>query len=408
MAFQQGLSGLNAASKNLEVIGNNVANANTVGFKESRAQFADVYASSLAGAGSNTPGLGTRVQDIAQQFSQGNLNITNNALDVAVNGDGFFRLSNNGAALFSRNGEFHIDKNGYIANANNDHLTGYPVAASGAVLSTSAPQDLRVATADISPNTTSQAQVVSNFDSRKTALPLAGFNATDPSTYHNSTTVQIYDSLGNSHGLTTYFLKDATNRWQVMAENDGVAVGAGPIGAITFNSSGAIDTTATMLPFNLSLNMTGGATTPQAIALDFTTTTQFGAPYGVTTVNQNGYTSGRLLGFNIGDNGQIMGRYSNGQTRPQGQIVLASFVNPQGLVPVGNNNWSESAESGQPLVGAPQTGALGTLQSGALEESNVDLTAELVNMITAQRVYQANAQTIRTQDALLQTLVTLR
>jgi len=408
MGFQQGLSGLNAASKNLEVIGNNVANTNTVGFKTSRAEFGDVYASSLLGASTNSPGLGTTVQDIAQQFTQGSLSVTNNPLDVAVNGDGFFRLSKNGAISFSRNGAFHVDRDGYIVNANSERLTGSPVSPNGAILNSSVPQDLRVGTADVAPNTTTEAQVVANFDSRSTTLPVAGFSSSDPATYHNSTTVQFYDSLGNSHSLTTYFMKDAPNRWQVFAENDGAPVGVGPVGTITFTSTGAIDTAATTLPFNLSLNIAGGATTPQAVALDFTNSTQFGAAYGVTQVSQDGYTSGRVLGFSIGDDGMVLGRYSNGQTRPQGQIVLASFRNPQGLTPIGNNDWLESSESGQPLVGAPSTGSLGVLQSGALEESNVDLTAELVNMIVAQRVYQANAQTIRTQDQLLQTLVTLR
>ena len=276
------------------------------------------------------------------------------------------------------------------------------------MLSTSAPVDLRVDTANIQPKASTQSLVVANLDSRVSNLLPASFNALDPSTYHNSTTVQEFDSLGNPHNLTMFFLKSANNTWQVFAQNDGVAVSGSPVGTINFTTGGSINTATTTLPFNLSLTMSGGAVTPQPLALNFNNSTQFGSNFGVTQITQDGYTAGRLLGFNISPNGMVQGRYSNGQSKPQGQIVIASFSNPQGLQPLGNNAWGESSASGQPLVGAPNSGALGVLQAGALEESNVDLTAELVNMITAQRVYQANAQTIKTQDSLLQTLVTLR
>jgi flagellar hook protein FlgE len=409
MSFQQGLSGLNAASRNLEVIGNNVANTSTIGFKTSRAEFADVYATSIAGATSNQSGIGVTVSDVAQQFQQGNLSITNNPLDVAVNGTGFFRLSKQGSIVYTRNGQFQIDKDGYITNSAGDRATGYPANAAGLILQSSIPAEIRVDTADQSPQVTSQAILTANLDSRRAVLPPAGFNFNDPTTYHNTTTIQIFDTLGNSHNLSLFFLKNAANSWQVYAQNDGAALNGGaPVGTVNFSSAGTIDTATTTLPFALSVPMAGGATTPQAVNLDFTGTTQFGANFGVTRVNQDGYTSGRLLGFTMSNDGVILGRYSNGQSRAQGQIVLASFTNTQGLQPLGGNQWAESSASGQPAIGVPNTGNRGVLQAGALEESNVDLTAELVNMITAQRVYQANAQTIRTQDALLQTLVTIR
>jgi flagellar hook protein FlgE len=258
---------------------------------------------------------------------------------------------------------------------------------------------------------TSKTGVVANFNSSATALNPANFKFTDSTTYTSTTTAQIFDSLGNSHNLSLYFIKStaAANTWDVRAQLDGVAVAAGAsVGTLTFTTGGAIDFTKTTLPFALSLAMVGGATTPQAVNLDFTGSTQYGSPFGVTTVNQDGYAAGSLLGYNISASGLISGNYSNGQTRPQGQIVLASFSDPQGLQNIGNNAWSQSFTSGQALIGTPGAGTLGALQSGALEQSNVDLTAQLVNMITAQRDYQANSETIKTEDQLLQTLVSLR
>jgi flagellar hook protein FlgE len=409
MAFQQGLSGLNAASYNLEVIGNNVANANTAGFKSSRAEFSDVYATYWGGATLNQTGIGVNVSDIAQMFQQGNMSVTNNPLDMGVNGAGFFRMSSQGAITYTRNGQFRVDKDGYFSNSQGDRLTGFPANAAGAILQSSSPVDLRVSTMDLSPQSTTTAAITSNFDSRKTPLPAAGFNFTDPLTYHNTTTLQLFDSLGNPHNLSVYFLKTAPNSWEVYGESDGAPLnGSAALGTVNFTSAGTIDAAATTLPFSLSIPVTTGAVSPQPIALDFTGATQFGSSFGVTQIAQDGYASGRLLGFAITNDGIIQGRYSNGQTLSQGQIVLASFMNQQGLQPIGNSGWAETSESGQPIVGTPNQGSRGVISSGSLEESNVDLTAELVNMITAQRAYQANAQTIKTQDQLMQTLVNLR
>ncbi|MEO7402465.1 MAG: flagellar hook-basal body complex protein, partial [Burkholderiales bacterium] len=242
------------------------------------------------------------------------------------------------------------------------------------------------------------------------AVPVGVFSFNNPATYNNATTVQTFDSLGNSHSLSLFFVKTAANSWDVRGQVDGNPIAGGaPIGTgLNFTSSGAINAVTTTLPFNLSLPYATGAVTPQAVTLDFTGSTQYGASFGVTDVTQNGFTSGRLIGYNIGSDGVVNGRYSNGETRTQGQIVLATFTNNQGLDPLGDNVWAETRESGAPAVGAPKTGLNGSLQAGAVEESNVDLTAELVNMITAQRVFQANSQTIRTQDQLLQTIIQLR
>lgn len=405
MSFQQSLSGLNAASKNLEIIGNNVSNANTVGFKSSRAQFADIYANSLLGSGKNSAGIGVTVQSIAQQFGQGNITVSSNPLDVAINGSGFFRLSTGGAITYTRNGQFQVDKDSYLVNASGARVTGYPADANGNVVQT-APVELALSTADLAPKATASSKLVANLDSRTTTTIAAPFNPNDATTYHTASGLTVYDSLGNERIMQVFFRRTAPNTWQVFMSEGGTALNGGAaVGTLNFTAGGVLTPTA---PFNISFTSTNGAVTPQVFTLDFTGTTQFGAQFGVTSITQDGYATGKLAGFSIGTDGVILGRYSNGQTRAQGQMVLSSFANPQGLVPIGDNQWAESSISGQPVVGAPQGGNLGNLQSGALEESNIDLTRELVDMITAQRIYQANAQTIKTQDQMLQTLVNLR
>lgn len=407
MSFQQGLSGLNAASKNLDVIGNNVANTNTVGFKQSQAQFADVFANSLSGGSSLQAGIGVKVADIAQQFNQGSITVSNNPLDIAINGNGFYRLSDQGAISYSRNGQFHPDKDGYIVNSSGLRLTGYTATAAG-VINASAPTDLRISTADSPPAATTLVNGVVNLDSREAVLSSAAFDLTDPTTYHSSTSLSIHDSLGNPSTLSAYFLKTGTNSWDVFAANDGTLLNGGaPVGPLNFLSNGALDP-ASSSTFSLTAPVTTGAVNPLVFDLDFTGTTQFGSNSGVNALNQDGYTSGRLTGFAVGADGIISGSYSSGKFLTLGQVALANFANPQGLELRGNNTWTESAASGAALVGTPDTGGLGVLQAGAVEDSNVELTSELVNMITAQRVYQANAQTIKTQDQLLQTIVNLK
>ena len=406
MSFQQGLSGLNAASKSLDVIGNNVANANTVGFKMSEAEFADVFANSLNGSGGTQVGIGTTVRAISQQFSQGNITVTNNPLDIAINGKGFYRMSSNGAITYSRNGQFQLDKDGYIINSDKAKLTGYAASASG-VLDTSAPTELRISSSDSMPSATTTVNATLNLDSRSTA-PTAAFSLTNPDSYNNSTSVAVYDSLGNAHTLSLYFVRRSTaNSWDVYAASDGTQVGSGALGVLAFKDDGTLDTTASNLSAVSVTGLSNGAK-DMSYTLDFAETTQFGSAFGVNSLAQNGYTSGRLSGLSVAADGTIQGRYTNGQSSRLGQVTLANFANSQNLQPAGGNSWAETAESGAALIGAPNSGTLGVLQSAAIEDSNVDLTAELVNMITAQRVYQANAQSIKTQDAVLQTLVNLR
>ncbi|WP_194723073.1 flagellar hook protein FlgE [Noviherbaspirillum malthae] len=440
MSFQQGLSGLNAASKSLETIGNNVANANTVGFKGAQAQFADVFANALTGAGGAQVGIGTKVAAVVQQFTQGNITTTNNPLDMAINGGGFFRMSNNGAITFSRNGQFQLNKEGFIVNANGSHLTGYMADVNG-VLSTGAPTDLNIRTADLSPKVTSEAKVQINLDSRMNPPKNSPFSITDPESYNNSSSIQVFDTLGNAHVLQFYYVKNVpatppptptTSSWDVYASCDGILLPnstippltGGRVGTLQFSDEGdLITSTAFTTPIDLTAvaaainaadtgnrepDVFNSAENPLTVAIDFASSTQYGSPFGVNRLVQNGFTAGRLSGFNIGSDGIITGRYTNGQSATLGQVVMANFTNPNGLQPLGNNMWAESSTSGQALVGAPDSAGLGVLQASAVEDSNVDLTAELVNMITAQRVYQANAQTIKTQDQVMQTLVNLR
>lgn len=407
MSFQQGLSGLNAASKTLEVIGNNVSNANTVGFKQSRAEFSDVFANSLNGSGASQIGIGVKIATVAQQFTQGNITATNNSLDIAINGNGFFRMSNGGEITYTRNGQFQLDQFGFIVNSDGVRLTGYTANAAG-VLSTGAPAELSIDTSDLQPAATSEVSGTVNLDSRNSALTAAGFDPADPTTYHNSSAVTIYDSLGNAHNIQSYFVKTAAGVWDVFTTADGVSTTTlpTPTATLTFGGSGTSPTVSPATP-TVGFTPTTGANAV-SFTLDYSNSTQFGSNFSINALSQDGYSSGRLSGFSTSADGTIVGRYTNGQSRVLGQVVLVSFVNPNGLKALGGNAWAESADSGTPLVGAPNSGGLGVLQSSAVEDSNVDLTAELVNMITAQRVYQANAQTIKTQDQVLQTLVNLR
>jgi len=420
MSFQQGLSGLNASSKNLEVIGNNIANANTFGAKTARAEFSSVYATALNGSGTNAVGIGTSLSAVAQQFTQGNVSTTENPLDLAVNGPGFFQISDGKSPVtFTRNGQFKVDREGYIVNSNQDRLQGYAADGNG-VIQPGQLVPLQLPTGGIDPNPSTRASLEMNLDSRKgvtlpPVAPLIDFaNAT---TYNNATSLTVYDAKGQDVAMSFYFQKAANDTWNVYATANGATVGGvpgapAPVTTINFQSNGSAPITPNApVPMNIpaSLNSQGAQTEPIAgLQLDLSGATQFGSAYGVTDIRQDGYTAGLLSSVSVEPNGVIMARYSNGQSKPSGQIELANFRNPQGLQPLGENAWARTFSSGDPVYGVPGDGNLGVLQAGALEESNVDLTGELVSMITAQRIYQANAQTIKTQDQVLQTLVNLR
>ncbi len=431
MSFQQGLSGLNATSKNLEIIGNNVANANTFGAKASRAEFADMYATAMNGAGANAIGIGVNLASVSQQFTQGNITTTENPLDLAINGSGFFQISDGkNPTMYSRNGQFKIDKDGFVINNQKQKLMGYPADGQG-VIQPGAAKPLQLPTAGIAPNATGKISMELNLDSRvKSTVQPAGAAAidfTDPSTYNNATSVTVYDDKGQDVALTYYFQKDdaatAPDSWNVFITANGAPLSgtaalptpslqikfAANGGSPTFTPAPVAPLTVPTIDIPSSTNGAGAITNAiTGVKLDFGNMTQYGANFGVTNLAQDGYAPGQLSGITIEDNGIIMARYSNGQSKPGGQIEIANFRNVQGLMPLGGNAWTRSFTSGDPIVGVPGDGNLGSLRAGALEESNVDLTGELVNMITAQRVYQANAQTIKTQDQVLQTLVNLK
>ncbi len=402
MSFQQGLSGLNASAKNLDVIGNNVANANTTGFKQGVAAFGDVYASWFGGGAGSQIGIGTQFTGVAQQFSQGSITTTSSPLDVAVNGQGFYRMSNNGAISYTRDGSFSLDKNGYIVGTGGQNLTGYQ-AVNGAIVP-GVLTNLQLSSTDILAKATSTASVGANLASTDPILPTSAFVATNPGTYNYSTASSCYDSLGKAHTVSFYFNKTAANAWDANVYVDGVAANGSGVSNLSFNSSGSFLSATNAVK---TATLSNGAA-PLSITVDYSAMTQFGSSSGINSLSQNGYAAGQLSGYSIGDDGTILGRYSNGQSSKLGQIALSSFANPQGLAPTGDSMWVETSNSGVALTGTPGSASLGALQAFAKEESNVDLTAELVNMISAQRIYQANAQSIKTEDALMQTLVNLK
>ncbi|WP_312920098.1 flagellar hook protein FlgE [Stutzerimonas nitrititolerans] len=566
MSFNIGLSGLRAASKDLNVTGNNIANAGTVGFKQSRAEFSDVYAASVLGTGKNPQGSGVLMSNISQQFNQGNINYTQNALDLAINGNGFFQVSNNGAVSYTRAGYFGTDRQGFLVDNFGYKLQGFPVDGNGN-LQNGVVGDLQIQTTNQEPKATSTINTAFNLNSTlkspvtwqaafddaalstlrqqpgsmalssddiaeptfdpiawqgslSSAAPTGGdfflakligvynepdrkpfedsagvlvdeagyeavvraaissamsaadgavladpaavasvrataqgqaaltFDPADPTTYNSSTSLNIYDSQGNAHVMTQYFVKTGANSWDMQVLIDGRNP-ADPSGTqpyvlgLAFDASGALqsvsgDEAAGLFSIDaatkkVTLNsasgnpptggwvpaISNGATpatwshngalaNPDGIVLDFSKSSQFASAFAVNSVAQDGYTTGELAGLEIDDTGVIFARYTNGQSKVQGQIILANFANVQGLTPVGKTQWVQSFESGEPVVGTPGSGTLGALQAGALEDSNVELSDQLVNLIVAQRNYQANAKTIETESAITQTIINLR
>jgi flagellar hook protein FlgE len=407
MPFQSALSGLNAATQDLRVIGNNVANSSTIGFKKSRAEFGDVYAATDLGTAADIPGSGVRVNSIAQQFTQGNLQFTDNNLDLAISGGGFFRLSDNGDTVYTREGAFHVDRDGYIVNNTSQRLTANLADSNGNI--TGAMGELWLDTSDQQPQATAAIDLGVNLDSSAT-VP-AAFDVNDPTTYNGSTSLTVYDSLGSSHLGTTYFRKSADNTWESHLFIDGTeATPTAPAtGVLTFNTDGTLATPAGGTVSYDPFAITGAA--PLNLTLNYASnvaTTQYGGPFSINSLAQDGFMTGRLTGVDVGEDGIVTARYNNGESKALGQVVLANFANAQGLRQMGDSNWVETADSGPALVGAPGTASLGLVQSGALEASNVDLTEQLVNLITAQRNFQANAQVISTADTITQTIINIR
>ena len=424
MSFQTGLSGLNAASQNLDVIGNNIANANTVGMKSSRGEFADLVASAIgAGGSSSLAGIGTAVAAVSQNFSQGNVNITGNSLDVAINGGGFYQLTKtDGSTAYSRAGQFKLDKDGNIITNTGSFLMGYPTDVAGKTISFTT-QKLTVPTgAPIPAKQTTGITAEFNLDAR---APIATSNT---SATQYGTSLTAYDSQGVATPVSLYFVKSSQDTWEAYDNVAGAQTAVANISAtppvapsgqvltMSFNTDGSLASpttpqAVTLSTTNLKIGASANPPTPGKFpaTLDVSKATQFGVNFAISALTQDGYTSGEFTGLSIDNKGVITTRYSNGQTQKDGgMIALADFRNVQGLEPTGSGEYQESYKSGPAVLGQPTVGRFGELRAGAVEESNVDLTAELVNMMTAQRNYQANAQTIKTQDQIMSTLVNLR
>ncbi len=400
MPFAIALSGLNAASSDLNVTANNIANANTVGFKGSRAEFADVFA-----VGAQEIGNGTRLSAVTQEFAQGGVDFTDRALDLALSGEGFFTVSDNGVVAYTRVGSFGVDRDGFVVNNQNQRLQIFPPTNTGG-FNTGTLEDLRLATADSPPQPTSTASFGINLPANASPPPVAVFDPNNASTYNHSTAISIFDSLGASHDVTAYFVKTATaNQWQARFYIDGAAVGGA--NTMTYSNVGVLTTPATGT-FTLPAYAPASGAAPITLATDFIQSTQYGSAFGVNSLSQNGFTAGRLSNIDVDTSGVIFARFTNGRSEPLGQVALSNFANVQGLRQLGDTAWAETFTSGDAIRGSAGTGSFGLIQSGALESSNVDLTQQLVNMITAQRNFQANAQMISTADQVTQTIINIR
>jgi len=410
MSLSTDLSGVNAAQTDIDTVGNNISNVNTTGFKNSDTQFSALYGSALATA----PGQGVLTQSLAQSFTEGNITLTGKPLDVAINGNGFFELQNNTGVVYSRDGSFHVDNQGHLVNADGSMVMGFSAPASGTGGSTSgALQPIQIDQANIAPVATSTLTLGINLPASDGPINTTTnpFSISNPKSYNESTTTTVYDSLGTSRTLTTFFTQASgsgtPDQWQThyeLTDSSGtfVASGAGP--TLTFNSSGQLVSGNGTISVN---NLPNGAAN-LSIAESFTGSSLSGLPFGVNSVANNGSGGGELTGVQIANNGVVSGQYSDGATRVFGTIALANFTDPQGLAPMTGNVWAATAASGLPATGAPGTAALGQLESGALEGSNVDLSTQLVNLIVAQQAYQANVQSINIEQQNFQRLLTIQ
>ncbi len=416
MGYEQGLSGLQGASNDLDVIGNNIANSNTVGFKAATAQFSDLYANSVSTAVANGIGIGTQLAAVSQVFQQGAFTTTENPLDMAISGNGFFQMSTGGTTTYSRDGEFHADASGNIVNSAGANLMGYGVNADGSI-NTASLVKMTAPQGNIAPKASTAITGQFNLSQTDTTQTSSPFNYADSTTYTLRQPVQTYDSLGNAQNVNLYFVKSSTtaNTWEVYAGADSTT--PTDVGSVTFDSSGKMISSTdassgaastSMGKFSLSIPNTTGAVTPQTMSLDLSTSTQYSTSKSASTnLVADGYTTGALTSYSVGSDGTLSGIYSNGKTMTLGQVVVVNFNNPNGLTSIGGNQYIQTAASGVPQIGTPGSTNHGALKGGTTENSTTDLTGELVNLITAQRNYQANAQTIKTQQTVDQTLINL-
>ena len=445
MSFNIGLSGLYAANKQLDVTGNNIANVATTGFKSSRAEFEDVYSATKLGSGSKTTGSGVRLANVSQQFTQGDINNTGNVLDMGINGSGFFVLNNNGSLSYTRAGTFKVDKEGFVTNTDGtSRLQGYGVDANGKIVN-GVLTDLRIDTSNLAPKATGLISSTINLNSTAAVIdqtvPANKFDPSKVETYTKPFSTPVYDSQGNKHVMDQYMVKTGANTWDVYTLIDGrnpdgslPAAPTAPIpSTMSFDSTGKLVQVSTPVPptvpptiptppavISSDLKVTtwvpgtvtngtwtanGASANPAGVTISMANTTQYNADSARSIPTQDGYATGQITNLTIDGSGVLLANFSNNQTKPIGQISLASFTNEQGLQPVGGTSWKETYASGIPGYDAPETGTLGSIASNSLEESNVNVTNELVDLIKAQSNYQANAKTISTQSTIMQTII---
>ncbi|HBA35693.1 MAG TPA: flagellar hook protein FlgE [Gammaproteobacteria bacterium] len=419
MSFAIALSGLNAAGSELSVTSNNIANVGTHGFKGSRAEFADVYSVNSFSTSKTAIGSGVLLSQVRQQFNQGSLEYTDNGLDLAINGSGFFMTSTGRDTLdpaYTRAGSFGVDANGYVVNSQGQFLQVFPVDPDdGTVISTSfsSAGSLQVPDSFGAPSATTEVTLGVNLPSGAPDLPIANFDPQDTSTFTQTTSTTVYDSLGNPHTLQAYFIKtdSANNTWETRTFLDGNQLTPQVTEDLAFNASGILTTPADGLVHYSPETLTNGAN-PLSLTLNYlsangTDTTQFSSPFSIASLTQNGAGTGRLNGLEVTEDGTVQGNYTNGESRALGKLVIADFPNAEGLRQVGNTMWRETVSSGQVLVGEAGTGRFGSIQASALETSNVELTSQLVKLITAQRNFQANAKSIETSSTVTQTIINI-
>ncbi|HGP0312673.1 flagellar hook protein FlgE [Citrobacter freundii] len=396
MSYEIAATGLNAVNEQLDGISNNIANSGTVGYKSMTTQFSAMYA--------GTQAMGVSVAGSAQSISTGGSMVsTGNALDLAINDDGFFVMCDSaGNISYTRAGSFVTDKNGYIVNASGYYLQGYPVDDSG-TLQTGTVTDIQIKTGNIPAQATDSMTFTANFDASDETIDRSSvpFDANNSDTYTDSYTTTVYDSLGNEHSVSQYFTKTADNTWEVQYTFDGEAQTGVPPTTLTFDPNTGKLTSPTTPQ---TITFTTDEAAPISMTVDYSDCTQYGSDFSVTTNSATGYASATQNGVQVDDDGKVYATYSNGERMLQGQVVLATFPDENGLEAVSGTAWVQTGESGTPLIGTPGSGSCGTLSSGMLESSNVDITNELVNLMTAQRNYQANTKVISTSTQLDQAL----
>ncbi len=430
MPFKIALSGLNAASTDLQVTGHNIANATTTGFKESRTEFADLYSTAMSDASTTNSGRGVRVARVAQQFGQGTVEFTSNDLDLAVNGEGFFMINDpSGSEYYTRAGAFGVDRDGYVVNHAEQRLQVFPpIDPAGTRFSTGITQDLLLPSSSGSPNATQNITATLNLDAAQAEPPVpfdtVNPNNITPSMYNHATSTTVYDSLGTSYTVSMYYRKTPNPReWNlfttitdattgVTSYMDPPAPAVSPTATLQFDTVGDLDFAASNTDafgvMSMGAYNPGNGAAAMNLNFDYALTTQYGGQFAVNNLTQDGFTTGRLSGVDIDNSGVVFARYTNGNSEALGKIALAKFNNPQGLRQVGDTNWAAHYAAGDVQVGEAITSSFGVIQARALENSNVDIAEQLVNLITAQHNFQANSQVISTADTVTQTLLNIR